>query len=135
MAQPNFSDFEAVIRTTIEPEIQRQFEQSQSLYTQFARGGKKLNSSGYRIPYYPDDNTHPWTRPDGLESYMQLMRGELELPHAPAKCSFCRNAFDMQINAVRGEFKGLGKRGALSLSSRRNDIRRMLRELAQEQAA
>jgi len=113
----SFDQMEVIIRQKIDPIIQRQFEQSQTMYHRFL------------------DDGHPWAKPEGIESWMQLMRGELELPHEPAKCGACRNAFEMQLEVVRGKFPGLGRRGGLSLSSRRNDIRRMLRELAQEQAA
>jgi hypothetical protein len=113
----SFDQMEVIIRQKIDPIIRRQFEQSQTAY--------------HRVL----DDRHPWAKPEGIESWMQLMRGELELPHAPARCGACRNAFEMQLEVARGKFPGLGRRGGLSLSSRRNDIRRMLRELAQEQAA
>lgn len=111
MAAFDFKQMEALLAEHVHPEIVRHFEQSSELYDRIS-------------------NRHTWLGPNGFQSYTKLMRGELGLPHAPATCGECRNAFELQLETVRGKFPGLGKHGGLSLSSRRNEIRRILRELA-----
>src|SRR5512143_263733 len=53
MAELVFSQFEAVVRTAVNPEIEKQFEESQTLYNRFHKGKAiQVNQRGYRIPFY-----------------------------------------------------------------------------------
>jgi hypothetical protein len=53
MAELVFSQFEAVVKTAVNPEIVQQFEQSKTLYNRFHKGAPKTtNSRGFRIPFY-----------------------------------------------------------------------------------
>ena len=53
MAEMVFSQFEAVVRTAVNPEIEQQFEQAHTLYNRFYKGKPiELNQRGYRIPFY-----------------------------------------------------------------------------------
>lgn len=46
------------------------------------------------------ENLHPWLGPDGIQSYAQLLRGEIELPHDPTACAGCYSAYKIQLEMV-----------------------------------
>lgn len=53
MSELVFSQFEAVVKTAVNPEIEQQFEQAHTLYNKFHKGKPiPLNSRGFRIPFY-----------------------------------------------------------------------------------
>lgn len=53
MAQLVFSQFEAVVETAVNPEIEDQFSQARTLYNRFHKGKAiPTNGRGYRIPFY-----------------------------------------------------------------------------------
>jgi len=140
MAQLEFSKFEAIIKEAIDPEIERRFNQNQSLYNQFYQSQPaKVNQSGYRIPFYNNPiEQHPWTKPDGLQSYTQLMRGELTVPHMPNDCDECHDAFEEQVKVARSlGMRGLGRKSATTLAPQMSRIVGWLRWYSetQEQAA
>ncbi len=139
MANQDFSQFEAVIRTAVNPAIEQQFNHSQSLWDAFKKNGPPpVNQRGYRIPFY-GGYEHPWHAENGIRAHTQLLRGELELPHAPAGCKDCKEAYGWQLEIISrhidllraaGYLRGRGHRGASSLSSRRNEVAEALRYLA-----
>lgn len=62
MGALNFSQVEAIIIEGVNPEIQKQFEESKQLYNRFLRGkAKKINNRGYRIANF--------ARPSGSDGY------------------------------------------------------------------
>src|SRR5262245_17808736 len=62
MGALNFSQVEAIILEGVNPEVQKQFEESKQLFNRFLRGkAKKINNRGYRIANYG--------RPSGSDGY------------------------------------------------------------------
>jgi len=117
--------------------IRKQFVETESLYSLFATGkAVPVNQRDYRIPLFESD-PHPWTKPDGLAAYTQLMRGEIELPHAPLApalgvssfCKECLKAFRIQLDLLRSNHM-LAKHGDAYYSSRRSLVTKRLHELA-----
>jgi hypothetical protein len=63
MSELVFSQFEAVVKTAVNPEIEQQFEQAHTLYNKFHKGKPiEINSRGYRIPFYD--------RPPASDAYL-----------------------------------------------------------------
>ena len=53
MGTLSFSQFEAVVITSVNPEVEREFAQAPTLLNVFHKGkAKRTNSRGYRIPFY-----------------------------------------------------------------------------------
>ena len=53
MGALNFSQIEAIVYEGVNPEIQKQFEESKGLYNRYLRGkAKRINNRGYRIGSY-----------------------------------------------------------------------------------
>lgn len=121
-AAPGTRELKAIIRDAVSPSIRKQFEESQSLYSRFS------------------EPSHPWLQPEGMASYIRIMRGEEKLPHLPNACEECRRIFRAQLVILKEHDMyascGPGKRhkrnpGRVKIARRVQRVRERLAELTQ----
>jgi hypothetical protein len=98
MPEYSFKQIATVIREAIDPEIEKQFKESNSLYDKFVNR----------------KDLHPWT--SDLRSLARMLNGDIVLPHAKIGvsnivCEICTKAFiqrrDYQKEAARLNHEGI----------------------------